>query len=117
MHTRLLLPIVFIVLECLMCIRNVAGYFIHVDAHAEECFFDRVTSGTKLSLMFEVAEGGFLDIDVKVRVMCIPKLRTPPLVIFNTSVNFTLFIAYSVIQILDGNEMTSLLGGVFGGSH
>ena len=45
---------------------NVAGYFIHVDANAEECFFDRVTSGTKLSLMFEVAEGGFLDIDVKV---------------------------------------------------
>lgn len=68
MYTRLLLPVVFMVLECLLCIRCVAGYFIHIDAHAEECFFDRVTSGTKLSLMFEVAEGGFLDIDVKVRV-------------------------------------------------
>ena len=43
------------------------GYFITIDAHAEECFFDKVTSGTKMSLMFEVAEGGFLDIDVKVR--------------------------------------------------
>jgi hypothetical protein len=32
----------------------------------EECFFDKVTSGTKMSLMFEVAEGGFLDIDIKV---------------------------------------------------
>ena len=41
-------------------------YFINIDAHAEECFFDKVTSGTKMSLMFEVAEGGFLDIDVKV---------------------------------------------------
>ena len=68
MYTRLVLPIFFIVFECLLHIRNVAGYFIHIDAHAEECFFDRVTSGTKLSLMFEVAEGGFLDIDVKVRI-------------------------------------------------
>jgi hypothetical protein len=45
---------------------NIYGYFIHIDAHAEECFFDRVSSGTKMSLMFEVAEGGFLDIDVKI---------------------------------------------------
>ncbi|CAD5120812.1 DgyrCDS9370 [Dimorphilus gyrociliatus] len=42
------------------------AYFISVDAHAEECFFDKVTTGTKMSLMFEVAEGGFLDIDVKI---------------------------------------------------
>ena len=66
MYIRLLLPIVLILLECSLCIKHVAGYFIHIDAHAEECFFDRVTSGTKMSLMFEVAEGGFLDIDVKV---------------------------------------------------
>jgi hypothetical protein len=49
---------------------EVYGYFIHIDAHAEECFFDRVSSGTKMSLMFEVAEGGFLDIDVKVGIVC-----------------------------------------------
>lgn len=42
------------------------AYFISIDAHAEECFFDKITSGTKMSLMFEVAEGGFLDIDVKI---------------------------------------------------
>lgn len=42
------------------------GYFVNIDAHAEECFFDKVASGTKMSLMFEVAEGGFLDIDVKI---------------------------------------------------
>ena len=42
------------------------SFLITIDAHAEDCFFDRVSSGTKLSLMFEVAEGGFLDIDVKV---------------------------------------------------
>ena len=44
------------------------GYIMHIDAHAEECFFDKVTSGTKMSLMFEVAEGGFLDIDVQVNI-------------------------------------------------
>jgi len=42
------------------------GYFTTIDAHAEECFFDKVTAGTKMSLMFEVAEGGFLDIDVRI---------------------------------------------------
>jgi len=42
------------------------AYFIGIDAHAEECFFDKIASGTKMSLMFEVAEGGFLDIDVKI---------------------------------------------------
>ncbi|TSW89623.1 Transmembrane emp24 domain-containing protein 2 [Bagarius yarrelli] len=42
-----------------------SGYFVSVDAHAEECFYERVNSGTKMGLMFEVAEGGFLDIDVE----------------------------------------------------
>jgi len=42
------------------------AYFIVVDAHAEECFHDRTVTGTKLGLTFEVAEGGFLDIDVKI---------------------------------------------------
>ena len=42
------------------------GYFVNVDAHAEECFFDRVSTGVKMGLTFEVVEGGFLDIDVRV---------------------------------------------------
>ena len=46
--------------------KNASSYFVTIDAHAEECYFEKVNTGTKLSLMFEVAEGGFLDIDVKV---------------------------------------------------
>lgn len=42
------------------------AYFVEIDAHKEECFFEIVTAGTKLGLTFEVAEGGFLDIDVKI---------------------------------------------------
>lgn len=50
----------------LCCASIASAYFIHIDANEEQCFFDRVVSGTKMGLMFEVAEGGFLDIDVKV---------------------------------------------------
>ncbi|PIK50114.1 putative transmembrane emp24 domain-containing protein 2-like isoform 2 [Apostichopus japonicus] len=42
------------------------GYLVKVDAHAEECFSEELTSGTTFSLTFEVAEGGFLDIDVSI---------------------------------------------------
>ncbi len=42
------------------------GYFVNVDAHAQDCFFDKATTGTKMGLTFEVVEGGFLDIDVSV---------------------------------------------------
>lgn len=66
MTTNLTLRLLSAVCIFVLCVKNAAGYFITIDAHAEECFFDRVTSGTKLSLMFEVAEGGFLDIDVKI---------------------------------------------------
>ena len=49
-----------------ICISHLDAYFLVIDAHAEECFFDKVTSGTKMGLTFEVVEGGFLDIDVKI---------------------------------------------------
>jgi len=42
------------------------GFFVNIDAHGEECFHDRVSPGTRMALMFEVADGGFLDIDVKI---------------------------------------------------
>ena len=39
---------------------------LQIDANDEECFYDRVKKGTKMGLIFEVAEGGSLDIDVKI---------------------------------------------------
>lgn len=50
----------------LSCLPSGYSYFITVDAHSEECFFDRAESGTKLGLMFETVEGGFLDIEVRI---------------------------------------------------
>ncbi len=51
----------------LLSLRSTLGYYVVVDAHSDECFFEKLTSGTKLLLTFEVIEGGFLDIDVKVK--------------------------------------------------
>ena len=59
-----LLPSILFVISTLVA--KSTQYFITVDAHSEECFFDRVLAGSRLGLIFEVIEGGFLDIDVKV---------------------------------------------------
>lgn len=38
-----------LVLVCVACLcTSGSAYFITVDAHAEECFFDKVETGTKL---------------------------------------------------------------------
>lgn len=58
-------------LTCLLIvflsIKATFSYYILVDAHDQECFFEKLTSGTKLLLTYEVIEGGFLDVDVKVK--------------------------------------------------
>ena len=50
--------------------------FLQIDAHDEECFYDRVKSGTKMGLIFEVAEGGALDIDVNISGIVSRSVRT-----------------------------------------
>jgi hypothetical protein len=46
-----LVPVnVYIVLLLILRIGLSYGYFITVDAHAEECFFDKVESGTKMGI-------------------------------------------------------------------
>lgn len=47
-------------------LKCLSAYYLTIDAHAEECFFDRVTTGTKMGLTFEVIDGGFYDIDLKI---------------------------------------------------
>ena len=53
---------------CLIGVSVSQAYFIAIDAHTEECFFERLSTGVKMTLMFEVVEGGFLDIDLAVRI-------------------------------------------------
>ncbi|VDN11207.1 unnamed protein product [Dibothriocephalus latus] len=48
------------------CSVFVSGYYVTVDANGEECYFDRLKAGAKFVLHFEVSEGGFYDIDVKI---------------------------------------------------
>jgi len=55
--------LVAILLEVFKCGQS---YLISMDAQAEECFHEKVETGTKLSLMFETVEGGFNDIDIKI---------------------------------------------------
>jgi len=59
--------ILFLSFIILLSLKSTLGYYVIVDAHSDECFFEKLTSGTKLLLTFEVIEGGFLDIDVTVK--------------------------------------------------
>lgn len=47
-------------------IARTEAYITTLDAHSEECFYEKAISGTKLGFTFEVIEGGFLDIDVSI---------------------------------------------------
>ncbi|XP_071945524.1 transmembrane emp24 domain-containing protein 2-like [Antedon mediterranea] len=60
------LEIYIFLVSFILCFVYTNSYFVSVDAHAEECFHDKVTSGTNMALAFEVSEGGFLDVDVKI---------------------------------------------------
>merc|ERR1712109_335565 len=57
---------ILFILSCLDIVKYSQSYYITVDARDEQCFFDKVKQGTKMGLIFEVAEGGALDIDVKI---------------------------------------------------
>jgi hypothetical protein len=62
---KMLLPFQLLVAVALiLCPQESSQYFITIDAHSEDCYFSRAAAGVKLGLIFEVVEGGFLDIDV-----------------------------------------------------
>ena len=62
---QLCLCLAFLSVLLILIPQSSRAFIIDIDAHGEECFFDRVRSGTKITVTFEVTEGGFLDIDVK----------------------------------------------------
>jgi len=47
-------------------LRFCIGYFVTVQPRKEECFHEYVKKDDKINMMYEVAEGGFLDIDVRI---------------------------------------------------
>lgn len=66
MCRQLCLILLFLTAILVIIPQSSRAFIIDIDAHGEECFFDRVRSGTKITVTFEVTEGGFLDIDVKI---------------------------------------------------
>ena len=38
---------------CVILFKSTEGYFVTIDAHAEECFFEKVTAGTKLGKLLD----------------------------------------------------------------
>lgn len=68
-----------LILSILNLLKPTSAYYLTIDAHAEECFFDRVSTGTKMGLTFEVIDGGFYDIDVKITGMFIGAYDSVPL--------------------------------------
>lgn len=62
-------------LVALCCLHRSHAVLVTVDAVAEACFHDKVAQHTKMGLTFEVSEGGFLDIDVRVRsCLCLSRI-------------------------------------------
>lgn len=42
-------------------------HLITIEPHQEECFYERLTRGTKIKFTFEVLDGGSLDIDLSIK--------------------------------------------------
>ncbi|XP_022230734.2 transmembrane emp24 domain-containing protein 2 [Drosophila obscura] len=57
-------PAILILLALLL--DSVGGFIITVDAHEEICFHERVLENERITISFEVMEGGFKDIGVSI---------------------------------------------------
>jgi p24 family protein beta-1 len=47
--------------------RPASAFTFGVDATTEECFFETIEDRTPVNIMFQVIEGGFLDIDIQIK--------------------------------------------------
>jgi hypothetical protein len=50
---------------------TVSGYIVEIPAKNQECFFENLTKYERMISSFEVLAGGMLDINIKVRSVCI----------------------------------------------
>jgi len=48
-------------------LQQVNGFTFSVDATKEECFFETLQKGAPASIMFQVVQGGFLDVDIEIK--------------------------------------------------
>uniref|UniRef100_A0A0N5C3P4 GOLD domain-containing protein n=1 Tax=Strongyloides papillosus TaxID=174720 RepID=A0A0N5C3P4_STREA len=56
--------LVWILLSLIISLAN--GYYLTLDLGEEECYFERVEEKTTIGVIFEVADGGFLDVDFRI---------------------------------------------------
>lgn len=64
--TLSIIPMLSMAMLLAIAIRQTEAYITTLDAHSEECFFEKAIASTKLGFTFEVIEGGFLDIDMSI---------------------------------------------------
>ncbi|XP_054273527.1 transmembrane emp24 domain-containing protein 2-like [Macrosteles quadrilineatus] len=43
-----------------------SGWLVNVDPHTDECYYEKIDAGKKANLVFQVTEGGFLDVDITI---------------------------------------------------
>lgn len=67
MPTNMIAQIIKLCLIALLMIQNVNGYIITLDPQQEECFNEQLGQGSKIKFIFEVLDGGSLDIDLLIR--------------------------------------------------
>mmetsp|Transcript_12098 Transcript_12098/g.16717 ORF Transcript_12098/g.16717 Transcript_12098/m.16717 type:complete len:204 (+) Transcript_12098:41-652(+) len=60
-------PIILLICCLFFFIQNASAFSFGVDATREECFYEDVAVNTPVSVMFQVIQGGFLDVDVQIR--------------------------------------------------
>jgi len=65
-------PLVAVLALALLAVCASATYF-RVDPNTEHCFLENLVEGTRVGLVFQVVDGGALDIDLEVR----PRLPFP----------------------------------------
>ena len=55
-----------LLIGCFMMLNSCDAFFATILPRREDCFHETGKAGDKINIIYEVAEGGFLDIDVKV---------------------------------------------------